>query len=483
MQLKVAFLNMLADGLIGDDTGSEFMCRSPKNLCWTIRGPRIIELMNKLFADGYHMVSVVENDHFLNILEGLQVGGRTIHGIQQRVRNSEKNTNTAFTQHMVRNKQKTKPDITFASDIKNAADRKSFLKLMNADKPSNYSLMEDFVETDAYCADSGNSVYWNDAMVKATTMTKFPSNNKYKYLIESGDTGFIQSFIKDGVEFTVLTAHLPSGEGVDEETERVAKLTPLLENMKNLPNPIVLMDSNSSVHYRVGIERTIMNVIEENGFKNVIDDEGNENVKMRGADGAQERKYGELFVDALDKILIFNATMESNAQSMEQFVEFYPKKYRQIMYELRTNKEYRQKLSDWVLNCKNPYDASGKYIPTSEPEEIRSSGSKCVPIQNKSKTKTLRMMSSNKKSRWGADVTKNVYTGMSEYMGLKNISDEQLSEIFAGLYPNDTMPSDHPPIGAVITFKNTSQSLWSRIYSTVAYYFNFSKVEQNQFNI
>ena len=477
MQLKIAFLNLLADGLIGDDSAGEFMCKSPKNLGWNIRGPKIIDLINKLFAAGYDIVSVVENDHFLNILEGLQVDGRTINGVMQRVRNPEKNNNNAFTQHMARSYpfnadktarvQKANPTVTFASDIKNEVDRAEFLQMMNSDKPASPALIPDFVETDTYVADYGNSVYVNDATVKSDLEGN--STRKYRYLISSGDTGFIQKFSKDGIEFNVLTAHLPSGEGPDEEGERVAKLTPLLVKMKTLANPIVVMDSNSSVHYRVGIERTITNVIQENGFKNIIPDKGNECYKQRSGRGEQERKYGELFVDNLDVMLIFE-TMEATAQSMESIVEFYPEKYREIMRELRTNKEYRQRLTNVVVNCDNKYDANGKYIETSEPVEIRSTGSKCIPIKNKSKTKTLRMMSANKKSRWGEEVTKNVYTGMADYIGLKNISDEQLSEMFAGLYPNDTMPSDHPPIGAIITIQ--TPSLRSRIYNAVKYYLN-----------
>jgi hypothetical protein len=82
---------------------------------------------------------------------------------------------------------------------------------------------------------------------------------------------------------------------------------------------------------------------------------------------------------------------------------------------------------------------------------------------------TLKMMSSNNKSRWGADAKTNVYKGFAQYLragesdggflwrlynklwgGEPELTDEVLESAFRGLYPNNNMPSDHPPLGAII---------------------------------
>jgi hypothetical protein len=149
-------------------------------------------------------------------------------------------------------------------------------------------------------------------------------------------------------------------------------------------------------------------------------------------------------------------------------VELYNPEYKTIMTQLRRDLESRQRVSNWALNVNNKYDANGFYIGCDE-HELRPTGFPLIPIQNKEKTETLKMMSSNKKSRWGADAKRNAYKGMAKYLranesdggflwrlyaaiwgGNTELTDEILESAFRGLYPNDQMPSDHPPLGAIV---------------------------------
>ena len=479
--IKVGVWNMLADGL----SKGEFMSEDPASIVWAVRGPRVINILNNMFAAGYDVIVVLENDHFLNILEGLNNGnngngngngnsGMNIHGSIQRVRNN-KNINNSFTQLMDRNyplnKDKTvrnhvkNPDNTFNNDIKDVFDCMAFVELINKDKPST-PLVHDFLRTDAFVADYGNSIYWNAHTVTTEPVfAEFNPTNKnrgYKCYIGRGDTGFVQKFYKNGVEFNVLAAHLKSGEGREEEQERVDSLLPMLQSMSALKNPVVLMDSNSSSHYREGIENNVSKVIQDTGFVNAVpqdDDPMNPDnkyqcFKMRAAraeDGkGQPAKFAELMFDTIDAILVKEGI--SFQIVPVEGVELYREMYKPNLLQFRTNTSVRQRISDWALNWPNEYNEDGTY-KSSGFAEIRSPKTDCTPIQNKEKTVTLKMMSSDNASRWGEDVTKNAYKGMAKYIGEKtdlNMTDKKLEVVFAWLYPNDCMPSDHPPIGAMV---------------------------------
>lgn len=469
--LKVGFWNMLAVGLSDDG----FVTENPESIDWAIRGPKILAVLNRMFDEGYDVISVVENDMFLYILEGLQAEGRPIYGEIQRVRN-KKNVNNSYTQWFKQKKTNTRSFQTF---IKNESDCEEFVKLMNGDKTSDGA--PDVSVSDPYLADHGNSIYWNPAKVYAVgpvfpefNQANRPLTRDYKCYIGRGDNGYIRKFIKeqDGevTEFNVLTAHLKSGEGEKEEQERVDTLTPLLKEMAKLVNPVVLMDSNSSIHYRraIDIATNVATVIEDAGFVDAIDTPGNraQCVKLRG-DTVQKQKAGELMCDTIDVLLTKRGTKVQVIPVGG--VELYNPDHKTIMTKLRTDTEDRLRVSKWVMNAEYQCDASGDYVASDCEHELRPSGFPLVPIQNKEKTVTLKMMSSNRESRWGADAKTNVYKGFAKYLrsnesdsgflwrlytalwgGSAELTDEVLESAFRGLYPNNNMPSDHPPIGAIV---------------------------------
>ena len=481
---KVLTFNMFADGLSEDGVVS----RNPKHINWKVRGPRILSLLNKAFEDGYDIVSVNENDHFLYLLDGLQSDGKNIHGSFQRVRDTKKNTNNAYKLLFNRNykfnketgiyDQEAIPDNTFVSDIRNGSDCSEFVVHMNADKPASPSSIPNFFVTDAYVSDYGNALYWNAKTVTTgvtPTFEEFNAGNttrQYKCYIGRGDNGFIQTFYKNKVEVNVLSAHLPSGEGELNELERVDVLRDLLSKLDGKTNPILLMDSNSSTHYRNGMPTTIATVLDDYGYANAIvqdganTDSGNrfQSVKIRDGNGDQEEKYGGFMFDTLELI---GAKKEVKVTVVPiDGVEMYPLEFKDYMYRFRTDAEVRDRIVNWVLNWDNRRNANGEYVSGGS-GEIRPGENECVSIQNKAKTITLRMMSKNKQSRWGPNARTNAYDGMADYLGVDGLTDDKLKKIFLGLYPNDKMPSDHPPVGAVIQFGDEPVGWLSYVFGKI----------------
>ena len=469
--LKIGFWNMLAVGLSDDG----FVTEDPESIDWAIRGPRIIAAISRMFDEGYDAVSVVENDMFLNILEGLQTPDRVIYGEIQRIRN-KKNVNNSYTQWFKQGYVKKTNTRSFKKFIKNESDCEEFVCLLNSDKTSDKA--PDVSVLDPYLSDHGNSIYWNPAKVHAVgpvlpefNLVNYLLTRNFKCYIGRGDNGFVQKFVKeDGTEFNVLTAHLKSGESDKEEQERVDTLTPLLRAMATLKNPVVLMDSNSSTHYRKEIDLAInvAKVIEDAGFVDAIDTPDNraQCVKMRG-DTEQKQKAGELMCDAIDVILTKKGTKVQVIPVGG--VQLFNPDHLIIINKLRSERESRQRVSKWVMNAEYQCDANGDYVASECEHELRPTGFPLVPIQNKEKTVTLKMMSSNKRSRWGSDAKTNAYKGMAQYLrvnesdggfiwrlynailgGKSELTDVALEKAFRGLYPNNQMPSDHPPIGAII---------------------------------
>ena len=481
--LKVFTFNIFGDGLSNDGVVS----RNPNHINWKVRGPRILAILNKAFQDGYDIVSINECDHFLYLLDGLQTDGKNIHGSFQRVRDAEKNTNNAYKLLFDRNykfnketgvyDQEAVPDNTFISDIRNGSDCSKFVVHMNADKPASPPSVPNFFVTDGYVSDYGNALFWNAKTVRTTpTFDEFNPGNttrQYKCYIGRGDHGFIQTFYKNNVEVNVLSAHLPSGEGEKEELKRVDVLRDLLSKLDGKKNPVLLMDSNSSRHYRNGMQITIESVLDEYGYANAIvqdganTDAGNrfQSAKIRDGNGDQEQKYGGFIFDTLELIGAKKEGVKVTIIPVDG-VELYPLEFKDYMYRFRTDDEVRHRIINWVLNWDNRRNANGEYVSGGS-GEIRPGGNECVAIKNKSKTVTLRMMSKNKQSRWGANARTNAYDGMAEYLGVDGLTDDKLKNIFLGLYPNDKMPSDHPPVGAIIQFDDERVGWLSYVFGKI----------------
>ena len=268
--------------------------------------------------------------------------------------------------------------------------------------------------------EGANHLYQNDE-----SLTVYYDASKVELLSASSPTEPIHQLefrLKEAASdkvFTVFPAHLKSGESLKDERRRVQELEPILQQAQNATNPIVVMDSNHSMNYEETIrqeetpaddELFLTELIQKSNFMNLIPQEGNENLKMRHAQGGQPKKFGSLMFDAIDKILV--PLVSNSAQpsrpivlSDDVFVK-YPPAHRECLLELRNNPHLRKILKDTCIQQ--------KWGPNMENNAVDM-------------------------SVWDKDFAEKVE---QECGGLHNL--------LMGLYPNAQAPSDHPPVAAIV---------------------------------
>ncbi len=118
--------------------------------------------------------------------------------------------------------------------------------------------------------------------------------------------GMSCKFVFDGCIFNIYALHLKSGEGENNAIKRLEQLKNAFIDSKHKINPIFIMDSNNSEFYELEYseESKMSNLIEQYGFKNVVQSKGNECFKLRHNHGNQPSKFFELMFDTIDKILV-----------------------------------------------------------------------------------------------------------------------------------------------------------------------------------
>jgi hypothetical protein len=204
----------------------------------------------------------------------------------------------------------------------------------------------------------------------------------------------------------VICSHVRSGEGITNEKIRAHQLNEILKVANQGESAsVILVDSNTSDLYRKDIKQSgpkdvilVDDVIHEAGFKNIVPTKGNECFKMRHAKGKQPHKFGNLMFDTIDKILVKPELCDDFS-----FVK---------VGWLKTldDKNYNEVLS-WRVD-----------------EDKRKMLKKCCCDKV-----------------WGDDMNQN------------DTDDNQFEKNIAlQLYPNQNIPSDHPPVVAEIAFKHNS---------------------------
>jgi len=271
-----------------------------------------------------------------------------------------------------------------------------------------------------YCKDC-LAVYYDSDLVKLNT--KLDLNGMVDY---GDDKRFRLEFThtkesKD-YNFTILVAHLKSGEDKKGEMKRVEELTKLLDKATECENPIILMDSNTCWQYAETIKRNFENkdatddflfvnaLIHNKGFKNLIEEDHirNKAIKMRHAKGEQPKKFGEFFFDTIDKIVVHKNTKTTPIileDSVPSDLRLYPDKHFKFMNTLRNNVEFRAELKQVCII-----------------------------------------------EKWGPDMSDNKTNKFDEFVKSKGVFKEfgSVKEVLEGLYPSTNMPSDHPPVAAMV---------------------------------
>ena len=260
-ELTVGFWNMLADGL----AEGEFMTADPSLLHWkTKRGAAVVAKLAEMFQT-CDLIGVVENDHFFQILRMLnerfdnKINGMFVRKRGPNIGDKERDKNNAynFSLRDMKTKQNTVGDEFGATSVPVSIG--SYAPLPS---PSGLSVVP-------FASDDGFSVYWNTSKVQLGDVLAVPelylNGAMFKaYIGKSGDlmfgnlgnkpfeddSFFFQQFVKGERKFNLFVGHLESGEEYKKEDARIKTLNDMFAIAKQLENPIFVLDSNSSEHYR-----------------------------------------------------------------------------------------------------------------------------------------------------------------------------------------------------------------------------------------
>lgn len=436
-ELKCVSWNILADGM----SSNEFITNGGDlvNTLWTSRRFHICQILQNFFEDKVHVIGLQENDHPYFILSELQKFKpeiRCIHLLAKDAsRSADKlrlnavfdylNSNDAEFHNTTNRSNKSAQDYDYLySRINDWYQRLD----TNLDEVRKKFTMTSFEEEgahilanvlkrrldDLYVVNDGVSLYYDSTIIEfiepiptsGMTETEFPTlfmghdlSCRFKIIDPS------LTRVPDQQMFiNIIGSHFKSGEGVKNEKRRAEQISDLirLAKVNNEPS-VILLDSNTSNLYRTDIEKSgdkdailVDVVLQEAGFQNIIPTKGNECFKMRHARGNQSNKFGNIMFDTIDKIVVNPQYCSSFEAVRPNWLKTLPSKYYDEVLSWRIDDDKRKKLKS--ICCDN---------------------------------------------RWGDDMNKNDST--SECKFDKNI--------LLQLYPNQDMPSDHPPVMAKITFK------------------------------
>jgi hypothetical protein len=242
-------------------------------------------------------------------------------------------------------------------------------------------------ETDPYRCDNTMTIYYRSDKYWYQGPTIQTTESNYYW------TSFTE--IDTNKQVTIAVAHLPSGEAQSRESLRVAELTRLLHALREQERVIILMDSNTSDHYESTYDIiTVSQVIQQFKYK-LVNIHESECFKLRHAFGDQRSKYGQFMFDAIDKILILN-NMNGTQVVPNSFLTA---KQRELAHIIRTTPTYRMIIKDHCIQ------------------------------------------------KWGTTVDSIDFEELWTQLPYE-ITD--LRGLFEHLCPNDKLPSDHPPIIAII---------------------------------
>lgn len=439
--IGVATWNILADGLgLGEfmTNGGDEVC------CWKNRGPKIASGIHALLSSDVAIVATQENDHPYWILEEIKKKKPSVRmEFMVKNKNAPKFYANRLCDYLTDEEKYSKGD---KSAFKNGDDKPDLVKIGKF-LDVNPQVRDELTGKGMTCTTfaeecfklpstkSGGDLYnYNDclAVYYDSDVVQIDEN------LERGEFGeipqnpenllcldFIHTKDSSEYKFTVLAAHLKSGEDEKGEIKRVKELRALLEKATTFDNPIVLMDSNTCVQYTETIKRNFDNkdaaknfvfvkeLFESKGFKSTVaeDEVKNKAIKMRHAQGKQPKKFGELFFDTIDKILVLDgttATSISLEDSVSSDLKLFPNEHADFIDILRTNVEMRKKLHDV-----------------------------CV------------------EEKWGPDMSINKTEKFDEFVKNETTFNNfgSVKDVLMGLYPNEHMPSDHPPVVAKVTVK------------------------------
>jgi len=434
-ELKCVSWNILADGM----SNNEFITNGGDqvNTLWTSRRFRICQIIRNFLDDNVQVVGLQENDHPYFILSELQKYRpeiRCIHLLaKDATRSADKLRLNAVFDYLNSNDAEFQKTTNQANhdpqDFNHLYSRiNDWYKTNPLDEISKHFTMTSFREEgaevlsnvlnrnldDLYVVNDGVSLYYDSSVLEyiqpiptsGMTKTEYPNlfmghDLSCRFKITNNSLTCVPGQQK---HMNIICSHLKSGEGVTNENRRAKQISDIirLTKVNNEPS-VILLDSNTSDLYREDIKKSgdkdailVDVVLQEAGLQNLIPIKGNECFKMRHARGTQPNKFGNIMFDTIDKILVNPNHCRSFEYIRPNWLKTLPSKYYQEVLSWRTDDDKRKKLKS--ICCEN---------------------------------------------NWGDDMNKN--NSSSGCLFDRNI--------FLQLYPNQDMPSDHPPVMAKIIYK------------------------------
>lgn len=341
MELTIGTFNILAAGL-GE---GEFLTDGgdQKNVVWEIRANKIAHILSEMMMV-CDIIVTQENDQFFYLLE--EIKKRTSLNIGwvyclKRDNNGITNAKSLRVINMLKNF-----GIILEPNPKDPQHEEHY-NLLNKlnDKYPNYEREElaqiyNKNKDDVNVSDDGIGIYYNKD--KVTTEDVPILFNK---------EGWVKvTFQKNNFTFSLVGAHLPSGETELDEQRRVKILEKILSD-----NSIsfIVMDSNSGPLYQ---GEQLSKLISQHGFKDAVD-KYYECFKMRHNLGGQPKKWGLFMFDQIDKILYKGVEKIERPYIRDEFgfLKWDPNLYKPLL-EIRTNKERREKIKNLVLTANKTDD-------------------------------------------------------------------------------------------------------------------------------
>jgi len=434
-KLKCISWNILADGM----SNNEFITNGGDlvNTLWSSRRFRICQILRNFLEDKVQVIGLQENDHPYFIQSELQKFKPEIRCIHLLVNSADRSAdklrlNSIFdylNSNDAEFQKTTQSSNTSAQDYDHLYYRiNNWYKTKQLDEISKKFTMTSFKEEgadilanvlkrnldDLYVVNDGVSLYYDSSVLEfiepiltsKMTATEFPAlfmghdlTCRFKIIDPMlADVPDQQKYI------TITCSHLKSGEGIINEKRRAEGISDIVRITEAYKEPsVILIDSNTSDLYREDIEKLgdkdsvlVDNVLQKAGFQNIVPIKGNECFKMRHARGKQPNKFGNIMFDTIDKIIV-NPQYCSGFESLRpSWLKVLPSKYYDEVLSWRTDADKREELR--TICCEN---------------------------------------------RWGDNMNTNNTTSECKFD----------RNIFLQLYPNQDMPSDHPPVTAEISFK------------------------------
>ena len=329
--------NILADSL----SHMEFMTYTgdDASTAWLNRGPRVVNVCKEILSRSALLITQ-ENDHFFEILHSLRQSVTSVEGLfcleksvlseldftSERLSISSRDCSKQPYDRKANIEARRQWCAEAYSRLVRAGTRPSFRDEQVPDELAVTRLACLGLSSDGPVGDlpslcpPGLGIYWDSSQLELikvhSSFVELP-NSSPATIVGTGSKSVILEFrvllSASSLRLLVAGAHLKSGEDAAGERTRVEELTTILGQMQEIQStsgaelvPLVLMDSNSDKAYGNAVpsgEPTVSSVIAAHGMTDVVC-EKLKCVKMRHAMGGQPKKYGELMVDGIDKILV-----------------------------------------------------------------------------------------------------------------------------------------------------------------------------------